>query len=283
VDRELVEVGTLHVLATPLGNLGDLSDRAKEVLRAVSVVAAEDTRRARILLDHVEARPRVVSFHAHSKPGRLMSIVQMLEAGEQVALIADAGTPTVSDPGAELVRRAREAGATVVAVPGPSAVATALSVSGLPADRFSFLGFPPRKGRDRRRLLEHAASSPWSTVFFEAPPRLVALLRDLRASCGEDRQVAVARELTKVYEEVQTGTLAQVMGYYEENPPRGEVTVVVAGQPLREARPVVNEAEARVRAKALLAEGLSRRDAADRLAKELSMVRREAYRIVTSL
>jgi len=279
----LVEVGTLHVLATPLGNLGDLSDRAKEVLRAVSVVAAEDTRRARILLNHIEAKPRVVSFHAHSKAGRLTSIVQMLEAGEQVALIADAGTPTVSDPGAELVRRAREAGATVVAVPGPSAVAAALSVSGLPADRFSFLGFPPRKGRDRRRLLEHAASSPWSTVFFEAPPRLASLLRDLCASCGEDRQVAVARELTKVYEEVQTGTLAHVAGYYEENPPRGEVTVVVAGQPLRATRPIVNEAEAQERAKALLAEGLSRRDAADRLAKELSMVRREAYRIVTSL
>jgi 16S rRNA (cytidine1402-2'-O)-methyltransferase len=253
------------------------------VLRAVPVVAAEDTRRARILLNHVDAKPRLVSFHAHSKAGRLSSIVQMLEAGEHVALIADAGTPTVSDPGAELVRRAREAGATVVAVPGPSAVASALSVSGLPADRFSFLGFPPRKGKDRRRLLDHAASSRWTTVFFEAPPRLVSLLRDLSAFCGEDRQVAVARELTKVYEEVQTGTLARVVGYYDENPPRGEVTVVVAGQPQREARPIVNEPEAQERAKALLAEGLSRRDAADRLAQELSMVRRDAYRIVTSL
>ena len=279
----MVEAGTLHVLATPLGNLGDLSDRAKDVLRTVSVVAAEDTRRARILLNHVDATPRVVSFHAHSTAGRLDSIVARLEAGEHVALMADAGTPTVSDPGAELVRRAREVGATVVAVPGPTAVAAALSVSGLSADRFSFVGFSPRKGKDRRRLLEHAASSPWTTVFFEAPLRLVSLLRDLGETCGEDRQVAVARELTKVYEEVQTGTLAQVKGYYEENPPRGEVTVVVGGQPLSKARPVVNEAEARDRAKALLEEGLSRRDTADRLAKELSMARREAYRIVTNL
>ncbi len=279
----MVEAGTLHVLATPLGNLGDLSDRAKEVLRAVSVVAAEDTRRARVILNHVDATPRVMSFHAHSTAGRLASIVQLLEAGEDVALIADAGTPTVSDPGAELVRRAREAGAAVVAVPGPSAVAAALSVSGLPADRFSFLGFPPRKGKNRRRLLEHAASSPWTTVFFEAPLRLVSLLHDLGECCGEGRQVAVARELTKVYEEVQTGTLARVVGYYDENPPRGEVTVVVGGQPQREARPVVSEAEARDRAEALLEEGLSRKDAADRLAKELSMARREAYRIVTNL
>jgi 16S rRNA (cytidine1402-2'-O)-methyltransferase len=283
LDSELVTAGTLYVLATPLGNLGDLSDRAREVLRMVSLVAAEDTRRARVLLTHVDATPRVVSFHAHSAPSRLAAILESLEAGEDVALLADAGTPTVSDPGSDLVREARRAGAAVVSVPGPSAVAAALSVSGLPADRFSFLGFPPRKGRDRRRLLEHAASAPWTTVFFEAPTRLVRLLHDLAQTCGEERPVAVARELTKVYEEVRTGTLKEVAGYYEEKPPRGEVTVVVGAQPQREARPLVDETEARDRALALLEEGLSRRDAADRLAEELSMARREAYRIVTNL
>ncbi|MGD8726927.1 MAG: rRNA small subunit methyltransferase 1, partial [Gemmatimonadales bacterium] len=232
---------------------------------------------------HAGATPRVSSFHAHSQPSRLTAIVQSLEAGHDVALLTDAGTPAVSDPGGNLVQAAREAGAPVVVVPGPSAVVAALSVSGLPADRFTFLGFPPRKGKDRRELLEHAASSRWTTVFFEAPTRLVALLRDLEKVCGDARGAAVARELTKVHEEVRTGTLAQLRGYYEENPPRGEVTLVVGARPVRAARPAVDEAEVRARAQALLDEGLSRRDAAAQVAKELSMARREAYRIVTEL
>lgn len=283
MDRELVSVGTLHVVATPLGNLGDLSDRAKDVLRAATLVAAEDTRRARVLLTHVGASPRVVSFHAHSPPSRLASLVHTLEAGEDVVVLADAGTPTISDPGMSLVQRAREAGANVVAVPGPSAVAAALSVSGLSADRFTFLGFLPRSGKDRRRFLDHAATSPWTTVVFEAPGRLAKLLEDLSAVCTGDRLAAVAREMTKVHEEVRTGTLADLAGYYRENAPRGEVTVVVAGQARGAARPAVDEAEVRARANDLLTEGLSRRDAADRLAQEFSMARREAYRIVTTL
>jgi len=283
VDRELVSAGTLHVVATPLGNLGDLSDRAKDVLRAATLVAAEDTRRARVLLAHVGASPRVVSFHAHSPPSRLTSLVRTLEAGEDLVVLADAGTPTISDPGMSLVQRAREVGANVVAVPGPSAVAAALSVSGLSADRFTFLGFLPRSGKDRRRFLDHAATSTWTTVVFEAPGRLVTLLEDLSAVCTGDRLAAVAREMTKVHEEVRTGTLAELAGYYRENAPRGEITVVVAGQARGAARPAVDEAEVRARANDLLAEGLSRRDAAYRLAQEFSMARREAYRIVTTL
>jgi 16S rRNA (cytidine1402-2'-O)-methyltransferase len=279
----LVTAGTLYVVATPLGNLGDLSTRAIQVLRAVDMVAAEDTRRARVLLKHADARPRVLSYHAHSPPTRLETVVRALVEGQDVALLADAGTPTVSDPGVELVRHARENGAAVVTVPGPSAVAAALSVSGLPADRFTFLGFVPRKGSDRRRLLEHAGRSLWTTVLFESPNRLVGLLTDLATVCGDSRPAVVARELTKVHEEARAGTLASLAGYYGEHAPRGEVTVVVAPATKDEPRAAVDDATIRDRARSLLEEGLSRRDAARRLAEELAIARREAYRIVSTL
>jgi 16S rRNA (cytidine1402-2'-O)-methyltransferase len=276
-----VSVGTLYVVATPIGNLEDLSARAAGVLRGVSVVAAEDTRRARILLSHVDATPRLLSFHAHSPDPRLAELISVLDAGDDVAVISDAGTPTVSDPGAMLVRRALDAGAEVVAVPGPSAVAAALSVSGIPADRYLFLGFPPRKGKDRRRLLDTVATALWTSVLFEAPNRVVALLRDLAGRCDSRREAAVTRELTKLHEEVRTGTLAELAGYYEEHPPRGEVTVVVAaGEPVPEE---LDETAVEARARTLLDQGMSRRDAADCLAREFPMPRREAYRIVTGL
>jgi 16S rRNA (cytidine1402-2'-O)-methyltransferase len=275
--------GTLHIVATPLGNLGDLSVRAIDVLRAVAVVAAEDTRRARVLLQHVGARPRLVSFHAHSGERRLAEILAFLARGEDVALVSDAGTPTVSDPGTTLVRRAREADVPVVSVPGPTAVAAALAISGLPADRYTFLGFVPRKGRERRSLLASVASAPWTCVLFESPNRLVALLEDLAAVCGDDREAAVARELTKVHEELEAGNLVRLAGYYRGSPPRGEVTVVVAGRPPGAEEPLLDETTVRERASALLVEGLSRRDTAARLAEECPIGKREAYRIVTSL
>ena len=273
-----MSTGTLYVVATPLGNLGDLSERAKQVLCAVHTVAAEDTRRARVLLQHVGASPRVLSYHAHSEQGRVRQLIAALEAGDDVALLSDAGTPAVSDPGPELVAAARRAGAPVVAVPGPSAVAAALSISGFPASRYTFLGFLPRKGSDRRRLLESAAGSPWTTVVFEAPARLVRLLRELSEACGGEREGAVARELTKVHEELRTGTLAELAVYYDENPPRGEVTVLVAGSTADRA--AVDADAVRQRAAELIADGLTRRDAADQLAAEFALSRREAYRVV---
>ncbi|UCF41289.1 MAG: 16S rRNA (cytidine(1402)-2'-O)-methyltransferase [Gemmatimonadota bacterium] len=276
-----MSAGTLYVVATPLGHLGDLSERAASVLRSVNLVAAEDTRRARVLLERAKATPRVLSYHAHSPASRAESLIDSLRGGESVALLADAGTPTVSDPGVELVRRAHEAGVPVVTVPGPSAVTAALSISGLPADRYTFLGFLPRKGRDRRALVQHAATSPWTTVLFEAPGRLVRLLHDLAQACGPDRRAAVARELTKVHEELKSGTLSDLEVYYEESPPRGEVTVLIAGT--SSAAPAPDEETVRDRARELLGEGMSRRDAADRLAAELAVSRREAYRIVTNL
>jgi 16S rRNA (cytidine1402-2'-O)-methyltransferase len=216
--------GTLYVVATPLGNLGDLSARATEILSKVPVVAAEDTRRTRGLLTHLEARPTLLSFHAHSAEHRLEGILDILRSGRDVALVTDAGTPSVSDPGTDLVAEARTAGVTVVPIPGPSAVATVLSAAGLPADRYLFLGFIPRKGRERTRLLTRAAGEEWSVVFFEAPPRLVALLEDLIPLAGPGRTVVVGRELTKLHEDIRAGTLGEMADYYTGIPPRGELT-----------------------------------------------------------
>lgn len=275
--------GTLYVVATPLGNLADLSERARLVLRSVDLVAAEDTRRTRTLLTHVGASPRMVSVHAHAPAGHAARVLAALELGKAVALLSDAGTPGISDPGANLVRQARAGGALVVAVPGPSAVVAALSLSGLAADRYTFFGFLPRAGAARRRLLEEVAASPWTAVAFEAANRTVKLLKDLVQIAGEDRDAAVVRELTKVHEECRAGTLGELAGYYQENPPRGEVTLIVAGRPpARAPAPDVSE-QARERARALLAEGVSRRDAAGRLAHELAIPRNQAYRLVATL
>ena len=273
--------GTLFVVATPLGNLGDLSHRAEEVLRTAPVVAAEDTRRIRGLLSHLDAHPVVLSFHAHSTERRQERLLEILAEGRDVALVTDAGTPGVSDPGETLVAAVREAGFGVVPVPGPSAVSTALSASGLPADRYLFLGFLPRKGRERERLLGIAAAAEWTVVLYEAPPRLAELLKDLAAVAGSGRQAVVCRELTKMYEEFRPGTLEELASYYDAVPPRGEITVVVAGRSEPDAPPA--QEDTALRAAELLASGLSRKAVVQRLIADAGVARNEAYRIVTSL
>jgi 16S rRNA (cytidine1402-2'-O)-methyltransferase len=275
-------MATLYVVATPLGNLGDLSGRAADVLRRVPVVAAEDTRRTRGLLTHLGANPTVVSFHAHSNPRRLDTLLEILGEGRDVALVSDAGTPAVSDPGTDLVAAARDAGFTVVPIPGPSAVATALSAAGLPGDRYLFLGFLPRKGAERSRLIARASAEEWSVVLFEAPTRLVALLRDLETAAGSNRRAMVARELTKLHEDLRDGTLAELADYYSETAPRGELTIVLQGTGTPAAPPERTE-EAVEQATALLAEGLTRREVARRLTETLGMSRNDAYRLVTGL
>jgi 16S rRNA (cytidine1402-2'-O)-methyltransferase len=274
--------GKLYVVATPLGNLGDLSPRAAEVLRQTAVVAAEDTRRTRGLLSHLGASPTLLSFHAHSGERRVETLLEILGEGRDVALVTDAGTPGVSDPGTDLVAAALDAGLTVVPVPGPSAVATALSAAGISADRYLFLGFIPRKGQERSRLLARAASEEWSVVFFEAPSRLVALLGDLAAAAGPGRRALVARELTKLHEELRAGTLAELADYYSRVPPRGELTIVIEGTGAPPP-PADRTADATEEATALLAEGLSRREVARRLTETLGMSRNDAYRLVTGL
>jgi 16S rRNA (cytidine1402-2'-O)-methyltransferase len=274
--------GTLYVVATPLGNLGDLTPRAAEILRTVPVVAAEDTRRTRGLLTHLGAAPRLISFHAHSPAGRGETLLEILQDGRDVALVSDAGTPVVSDPGAALVQAVRAAGIPIVPIPGVSAVATAVSVSGFEGDRYLFLGFVPRKGAERQRLLTRAAQEEWPTVFFEAPNRLAGLLADLAGLAGSDRQVTVARELTKIHEEIRTGTLGALAAQYAESEPRGEITVVLAGSGVPEAPPD-RTAEGGTLAQALLAAGLSRRDVVEQLISRLGIARNEAYRMVMEL
>ena len=273
--------GTLYVVATPLGNLADLTPRAADTLRRVTIVAAEDTRHTRPLLTHIGSRADLVSVHAHSSTAALERVIDLLAAGRDVALVTDAGTPAVSDPGTALVAAVRARAFPVVSVPGPTAVAAALAVSGFPADRFLFLGFPPRKGPERRRLLGLVAEAEWTVVLFESPLRTAELLDDLAAVCGAERRAAVARELTKMFEETRDGTLADLAGYYRETAPRGEVTIVVAGTgiPVTKAAPPDPEARARV----LLAQGMSRRDVANALADETGISRNSAYRLVNEL
>jgi 16S rRNA (cytidine1402-2'-O)-methyltransferase len=273
--------GTLYVVATPLGNLADLSPRAADTLCKVTAVAAEDTRHTRPLLTHIGSSADLISVHAHSAPAALERVLVLLAAGKDVALVTDAGTPAVSDPGVELVAAARARDFAVVTVPGPTAVAAALAVSGLSADRYLFLGFLPRKGGERRRLLERIAKSEWTVVVFESPNRTAELLDDLTAACGGERRAAVARELTKLFEETRDGTLATLAVYYREAPPRGEVTVIVAGTGAPEREPAHPDPESRARE--LLAQGMSRRDVAERLADETGITRNTAYRLVNEL
>jgi 16S rRNA (cytidine1402-2'-O)-methyltransferase len=274
--------GTLYIVATPLGNLGDLSHRAAEVLQRVAVVAAEDTRRTRGLLSHLGASPTLLSFHAHSGTRRAESLLEFLSSGRDVALVSDAGTPVVSDPGADLVQQARAAGYAVVPIPGPSAVAVALSASGFSGDRYLFLGFVPRKGRERARLLTRAAAEEWCTVFFEAPSRVVRLLEDLRDRVGPDRLVVVARELTKIHEDIRSGTLDAMVEYFTDVPVKGELTVVLQGTGSPEPEADRTE-DALEQATSLLAQGLTRREVVRRLTETLGIPRNDAYRLVMEL
>jgi 16S rRNA (cytidine1402-2'-O)-methyltransferase len=273
---------TLYVVATPLGNLGDLSKRAAEVLRTVRVVAAEDTRRTRGLLSHLGASPTLLSFHAHSKDHRQETLLEILASGRDIALVSDAGTPAVSDPGAELIAEARAAGFTVVPIPGPSAVATALSASGLAGDRYLFIGFVPRKGRERTRLLTRAAGEEWSVVFYEAPPRLAGLLEDLIPLTGGERRVVVARELTKLHEDIRMGTVAELADYYAATEVRGEITVVLEGTGTPAPEPDRTD-DAMEQATSLLAEGMTRREVVRTLTESMGLPRNEAYKLVMGL
>jgi 16S rRNA (cytidine1402-2'-O)-methyltransferase len=278
-------MSTLYVVATPIGNLGDLTPRAAEVLKSADRILAEDTRRTRVLAEHVGARAPLVSLHAHNEMERARRVVGWLDAGETLALVSDAGTPLVSDPGGRLVHAVVGAGHDVVPIPGPSAVLTALMGSGLSGDRFVFLGFPERKGRARAELLERVARAGEPVVLFESPQRLVRLLEELATACGEGRGVSVGRELTKLHEEFVRGTLAEVLAHYREHPPRGEVSLVVApagaASSSEEGSAEGSSVEEAGRlARRLLAEGTKPSEVARELTRRLPLSRNAAYRIV---
>ncbi len=269
------------MLSTPIGHLGDFSFRGLEVLRAVAVVAAEDTRRTRRLLGHYELAREVVSLHAHSRSEQVERLLDRVEAGEDVAYVTDAGTPGISDPGAALAARAHQRGLAVVPIPGPAAVVAARGAAGVPADRFLFLGFLPKRGTARSALLERIRAEPWTTVCYEAPGRTVALLRDLAERCGPDRAAAVARELTKIHEEIRRGTVGALAQYYEEHAPRGEVTVVIGGAGHAAPAAAAPEVDASELIAALRARGDAPAAIAKELARRLGMSRHDAYRLLT--
>jgi 16S rRNA (cytidine1402-2'-O)-methyltransferase len=273
-------MATLYIVSTPIGNLQDLTHRAATVLAEADRVLAEDTRRTGLLLRHLGVAKPLVSLHAHNEASRVERVVAWLEAGETLALVSDAGTPLVSDPGQRLVEAVIAAGHELVPVPGPSAPLAALVVSGLPTERFTFLGFVPRKGGERRAVLGRVAESAETTVLFESPERLQALLEELAALCGGGRRVACARELTKLHETVVRGTLDEVVRYYQEHPPRGEVTLVVAPMDEAEAEPERVEADARSLARTLLAAGDSPSRAAREVARRMDLPRNRAYTLV---
>lgn len=267
--------GVLHLVSTPIGNLGDLSPRAVEVLRSVAAILAEDTRHTRVLCERFEIRTPLVAYHEHNEAAATPGLVARLQGGESLALVSDAGTPLLSDPGARLVRAAIEAGVPVSPVPGPSALLAALVGSGLPADRFTFYGFLPRKGGERTRTLAEIAALGHTAVLYEAPGRVAETLRALAEAGAGERATVVARELTKQYEEFRRGTAAELAGYYEGRDPRGEVVIVVEGA--RVAAP--DEEALRARAAALRAEGMSARDVMRVLMETAHAPRNLAYRI----
>lgn len=268
------EPGRLFVVSTPIGNLGDFSFRAVEVLKAVSVILAEDTRHSRPLLDRYGITTKVMSHHEHNEARTTAQLVDRLQAGEDIALISDAGTPLLSDPGQRLAAAALDAGIAVVPIPGASALLAALVASGLPTEPFTFYGFLPRKGRERSTLLDEIASSRYTAVLYEAPGRVADSLRELVDRGAGDRQAVVARELTKLHEELRRGTLESLCAYYSESPPRGEVVILVAGAPLS----APDETVLRESARSLRARGMTVRDVAAELARQ-GAPRNLAYRI----
>jgi 16S rRNA (cytidine1402-2'-O)-methyltransferase len=273
-------VATLFIVSTPIGNLGDLSPRAAETLRSAARILAEDTRRTRVLAAHAGSTAPLVSVHAHNEAERVSRVLAWLDAGEDLALVSDAGTPLVSDPGGRLVDAVAAAGHRIIPIPGPSAVLAALVGSGLPSGRFTFFGFPERKGPERSLLLERVASSRESVVLFEAPQRLVRLLDELAALCGEGRKVAVGRELTKLHEEWFRGTLEGAAAHFTERPPRGEVSLVVGPAEDEDVDHAGLESEARALARSLLDGGCKPSAAAREVASRLALPRNTAYRIV---
>lgn len=277
--------GTLYVVGTPIGNLEDLSLRAARILRSVDVIAAEDTRSAKVLLTHVDAlgavnsKRRLVSYFEGNEAERTKDLVAALIGGEHVAVISEAGMPGVSDPGSYAIAAAIEAGARVEVVPGPSAVLAALVGSGLPSERFMFVGFPPREDGARRELFGALRNEVATLIFFEAPDRVGATLADLAEAMGDAREASLGRELTKLYEEHVRGTVRELADRFAETAPRGECTLVVAG--VEQGTQVEIDIEAELRK--LLAEGLGPKDAAQRLVVVTGKPRRQLYQLALSL
>ena len=269
----------LYVVGTPIGHLGDLSPRARSVLTNVSALACEDTRHSGHLLNSLGAQSQRFSFHQHNTKARLPQLLQLLNEGQSLALISDAGLPGISDPGEQLVAAARAAGHQVICIPGPCAATTALVSSGLPSGRFCFEGFLASRGKERRQQLAAVASETRTTILYEAPHRLVQLLKELAQLCGDERPLQVARELTKRHEQQIGPTIAAALQHFLEHKPLGECTLVLGGAPIS-GPDQQSDAHWRAELAALMASGASASDAARQLAQQSGQSRRALYALV---
>lgn len=272
--------GTLYLVPTPIGNLGDISRRCAETLAAADFIAAEDTRVSLKLLNHLEIKKPLVSYHEHNKKESGPRILERLLAGERCALVTDAGCPAISDPGEDLVRLCAGAGVPVCAIPGPCAAITALSVSALPTGRFAFEGFLPAQKKERRARLERLKGEERTLIFYEAPHRLRETLAELLEAFGPERPVSLCRELTKLHEEILRLTLGEAVRLYETNEPRGEYVLVLGGAEARAE--AVSPAQAAALARALIADGMRTKDAVKQIAEETGVPKNTLYSLVVS-
>jgi 16S rRNA (cytidine1402-2'-O)-methyltransferase len=273
--------GILYLVGTPIGNLEDMTFRAVRILQTVDAIAAEDTRHTGKLLQHFQVSTAQISYHDHNRHSRLPELLERLRQGKAIALVTDAGMPGISDPGYELVRACADEGITVVPIPGASAGITALSVSGLATDRFIFEGFLPAKGQERRDRLEALQSEARTLILYESPHRLRQTLQDLADELGSDRAIALARELTKLHEEVWRGSLGEAIAHYTNREPQGEFTLVIAGNEL--AEPLLSESALRAELQQLLNQGLTRSQASRQLAQKTSLSRRQIYQLALAI
>ena len=274
--------GMLYLVPTPIGNLGDISVRCRETLEQADFIAAEDTRVTLKLLNYLGIRKNLVSYFEHNKAAKGNVILDRILAGETCALVSDAGSPAISDPGEDLVKQCAEAGVTVCAIPGPCAVITALSISGQSTGRFCFEGFLSTAKKSRRDHLEALVKEQRTMIFYEAPHKLLNTLEDMAAVFGDDRPISLCRELTKLHEEVVRTTLGEAIAKYTENAPKGEFVLVVAGAP-EEVKEAATADDAAQRVKALMESGLSRKDAIKQTAKELDLPKNVVYDAALSI
>lgn len=271
-------MGILYLVATPIGNLGDMTPRAVETLQGVDLIAAEDTRHTGKLLQHFQILTPQISYHDHNRHGRTQELLAKLQAGQNIALVSDAGTPGISDPGQELVAACGESNIEVVPIPGATALIAALISSGLATDRFVFEGFLPTKNQPRHKALQSLAREERTIILYEAPHRLLATLTDLQIALGSNRTLTVARELTKYHEQFWRGNLQTAIAYFTENSPKGEFCLVMEGAP-EEDSPNFSQENLIDELKALLKQGLSRSQASRQLAEETQLPRRQLYQL----
>ncbi|MBC5797723.1 16S rRNA (cytidine(1402)-2'-O)-methyltransferase [Sphaerospermopsis sp. LEGE 00249] len=273
--------GTLYIVGTPIGNLEDMTFRAVRILQSVDMIAAEDTRHTGKLLQHFQIKTPQMSYHEHNRNSRIPEILESLKYGKAIALVSDAGMPGISDPGYELIKACVDAEIDVVPIPSATAAITALSASGLPTNRFIFDGFLPAKSQHRREYLESLLIETRTLVFYESPHRLRETLKDLGDILGSDRQIVIARELTKLYEEFWRGTIEEAIAHYQQKEPQGEYTLLVAG--IEPSKPQITEAELKAELLAMMKQGASRSQASRQLAKEISISRNKLYQLALTI